>query len=125
MPWLNIYCCSLEIVHIQAASVGECVWVCVCELSVPKVCEFPCTCKFIIIHKLYCRIFRTQIKKYFENIVPPYRCNKIGATCVRRIEKQMRAHPCVWLGHGSKDTAHVCIDTSKYYTYMIQAFYEN
>ena len=31
---------------------------------------------------------------------------------MRRIEKQMCAHPHVRLGHGSKDTAHVRIDTS-------------
>ena len=31
---------------------------------------------------------------------------------MRRIEKQMCAHPHVRLGHGSKDTAHVRVDTS-------------
>ena len=30
----------------------------------------------------------------------------------RKIEKQMRAHPHVRLGHGSKRTAHVRVDTS-------------
>ena len=43
---------------------------------------------------------------------PLYLCDELDATCVNRIEKQMRVHPQVWLGHRSKDTAHVRIDTS-------------
>ena len=28
------------------------------------------------------------------------------------LKNRIRVHALVWLGHGSKDTAHVCVDTS-------------
>ena len=44
-------------------------------------------------------------------VIPPYRCDDTDTACLRRIEKQ-DTHPHVRLGHGSKDTAHVRVDTS-------------
>ena len=38
---------------------------------------------------------------------------------MRRIEKQMCAHPHIRLGHGSKDTAHVCIVIDTSYIIMV------
>ena len=40
---------------------------------------------------------------------------------MRRIEKQMRAHPQLRLGHGSKGTAYVHVDTL-YYIYRCMLF---
>jgi len=40
------------------------------------------------------------------------RINEIDATCMRKTEKQIRAHPHIWLGNKSKDAAHVRVDTS-------------
>ena len=56
-----------------------------------------------------------------ENIVPTLksaitddalRWTPWEARCAHRIEKQMRAHPHVRLGQGSKRMAHVRVDTS-------------
>ena len=55
---------------------------------------------------------RTMSITSFPRVIPPYRCDEMAATSMRRIEKQMCAHPHVRLGHGSKDTAHVRVDTS-------------
>jgi len=52
----------------------------------------------------------------FPRVIPPYQCDEMDATSMRGIEKQMCAHPHVRLGHRSKDTAHVRVDTLLFYT---------
>ena len=61
---------------------------------------------------LWMSVNRTMSITLFPLVIPPYRCDEMDATSMRRIEKQMCAHPHVWLGLGSKDTAHVRVDTS-------------
>ena len=52
-------------------------------------------------------------KKSLPRVIPPYRCDETDAACLRRIEKQdTRESSRMQLGHGSKDTTHVRIDTS-------------
>ena len=74
-------------------------------------------CAFYFVRKLtyidlWMSVNRTMSITSFPRVIPPYRCDEMDATSMRRIEKQMCAHPHVRLGHGSKDTAHVRVDTS-------------
>ena len=75
-------------------------------------------CAFYFVRKLtyidlWMSVNRTMSITSFPRVIPPYRCDEMDATFMHRIEKQMSAHPHVRLGHGSKDTAHVRVDTSK------------
>ena len=68
-------------------------------------------------------VIRTMSITSFPRVIPPYRCDEMDATSMRRIEKQMCAHPHIRLGHGSKVTAHVRIDTS--YINLFKEFRRN
>ena len=80
-----------------------------------NICDFFCVlfCSQVDIYiDLWMSVNQTMSITSFPRVIPPYRCDEMDATSMRRIEKQMCAHPHVRLGHGSKDTAHVRVDTS-------------
>ena len=81
-------------------------------LNIREFCAFYFVRKLTYID-LWMSVNRTMsITSFPRVIIPPYRCDEMDARAMRRIEKQMCAHPHVRLGHGSKDTAHVRVDTS-------------
>ena len=75
-------------------------------------CSFGCWHSVLNRHDILCLLIFSQVdmvvNKYnnVEHTAPS--CNEMYTTCMRRIEKQMHAHPHVRLGCGSKDTAHMC-----------------
>ena len=80
-------------------------------LKYVSFCAFYFVCKLTYVD-LWMSVNRTMSITSFPRVIPPYRCDEMDATSMRRIEKQMCAHPHVRLCHESKDTSHVRIDTS-------------
>ena len=62
---------------------------------------------------LWLSVNLTMSKKSLPRVIPSYRCDETDAAyACAELKNRIRAHAHVRLGRGSKDTAHVRIDTS-------------
>ena len=127
--WLDIFATVDAAVHdfnINQLSVGGicCIWA-----PFPVWLDWPRTSLIQVTNFSFSYIPMAVCNcNSVENIVPTLQSaitnhaskwTPSEARCARRIEKRMRAHPHVRLGHGSKRTAHIRVDTSLFIMLMI------